>query len=295
MKEHSPTETIIDALTLPECPRWHEGALYFSDIMAGRLCRLADDGEVETLFEAKDVRVGGIGFLEDGDIVAVLQNRRTVVRIHAGETSPYADLSGLVRFGLNDMIVGDGLAYISQPGFDLFGDGFEGQGGLTDMLLIGADGSPSIVASDLHGPNGMAITQDGKWLFVAESGGGKISEFSIGPEGALLKCRTFAMLPGNAFPDGICLDDSGGVWAAAPLAREEGWGSFVVRLVEDGSATDIVRMKPGRHALACAFGGEGRNTLFVCTTESISGDDAFAPGKGRIEAIRLDYSGSGKP
>ena len=109
---------LVEGLTLPECPRWREGALYFSDIQAGRVHRHRD-GATELVAEFDDF-VGGLGFLPDGDLLCVLSKSRTLQRIAESGPSLHADLSGLCRFVLNDMVVRGGRAYVSQPGFDIW-------------------------------------------------------------------------------------------------------------------------------------------------------------------------------
>ena len=32
-----PSEIVVDQLAMPEAPRWHQGALYFSDVWNGRV------------------------------------------------------------------------------------------------------------------------------------------------------------------------------------------------------------------------------------------------------------------
>ena len=42
-------ETILDNLVFGEGPRWHDGALYFSDVYANEVARLLPDGSRERL------------------------------------------------------------------------------------------------------------------------------------------------------------------------------------------------------------------------------------------------------
>lgn len=288
-------EIVLDGLNLPECPRWHDGALYFSDIAAGRVCRLGAEDRAELLYEDGGDFTGGLGFLEDGDLVTVLSKQRRLLRIGRGGNAVHADLSGLCRFVLNDMAMHGGRAYVSQPGFDIWADELRAMPDPTDLIVVHPDGSAAIAASDMMSPNGMAISPDGRTLYVAESTGMRITCFDIDPaSGALSNRRLFATLPDGGLPDGICLDDQGAVWAAVPVAvtpTSYGTGPGVIRLVEGGEATHVVPVGEGRRALACAFGGADRASLHICTVPDFEGVAALSAGQGRLERMSPGFRG----
>lgn len=300
MIEISDVETVVEGLTLPECPRWHDGALYYSDIRAGRVWRFAEGGTPELLYQSPDDFVGGLGFLDNGDLICVSSKRRALLRIEDGAGEVHADLSGLCPFVLNDMAVADGRAYVSQPGYNIWDDQTAGFPPPTDILLAGPDGSVSVAADGMLSPNGMGISADGRTLYVAESTGLRILAFTIDPaSGALSDRRVFADLPGGAIPDGMCLDDAGGVWAAVPVAYVDGQvlpGQGVMRVVEGGEATHLVKLGEGRRALACAFGGADREWLYICTTAEFAGHSDMQAGQGRIDRVRVEgLRGAGVP
>jgi sugar lactone lactonase YvrE len=193
------------------------------------------------------------------------------------------------------MVVHEGRAYVSQPGFDIWGAEMRGAPEPTDLILVDEQGSADVVASGLLSPNGMSISPDGATLYVAECTGLRVSAFDIEAGGALSGQRTFAELPQGAIPDGICLDAEGAIWAAAPVAAQPAMaaGPGVIRLAPDGAATHLAPMAEGRRALACVLGGPDRRTLFICTVADFA--HGFAPGSGRIEQVRVDVPGAGVP
>jgi len=294
-----PPEVVVDGLTLPECPRWRDGALYFSDIAAGRIYRLGADGKAELLYESQADFVGGLGFRQDGDLLAVLSKGRQLVRIGKDGPTAFADLSSLCRFVLNDMVVVGDRAYVSQPGFDIWAEEPHGMPPATDLIVVEANGRAKIAGSELMSPNGMAVSPDGGTLYVAESTAMRITAFALDPAtGALSDRRVFGVLPDGGIPDGICLDSEGAVWAASPVAWTPtfyGAGRGVFRLVEGDEATHLVPVEKGRRALACAFGGADRRSLYVCTVPDFEGSAATSAGKGRIERVSLDFAGAGVP
>ena len=44
-------ETLMSGLSFTECPRWHDGRLYFSDFYTQRVLAVALDGKIETIAE----------------------------------------------------------------------------------------------------------------------------------------------------------------------------------------------------------------------------------------------------
>ena len=175
MKILKAPETIFEGLNLPECPRWKNGALYFSDIAGGRVFKLYPDDKVERIFQSDVDYIGGLGFSEDGGLVAVSSKQRKLLRLSQGGSVDYADLSSLCRFVLNDMVMQDDRCFVSQPGFDIWSGHADGMPDLTDIIGVHPNGEPYIAASEMASPNGMAISPDGQTLYVAESTAMRIS------------------------------------------------------------------------------------------------------------------------
>jgi sugar lactone lactonase YvrE len=289
-------EIAADGFAMPEAPRWHDGAFYFSDVWSGRVLKMTSDGGLTVVADFPGKHASGLGFLPNGDMLTVLMGDRQVMRITQGHSVLHADLKPLTRFHINDMVVDrQGRAYVSQPGFDMWAERIEPQ--TTDIILIEPDGRARIAASGLNSPNGIAITPDGATLFVAESSAGRISTFAIVADGSLSGHRVFAQLPDGGIPDGICLDDSGGVWAGVPvsLAGLEGHGLGVQRIVEGGTVTHTIPVSAGHRALACVFGGDDRRSLHICTADVVRPDQAPAAKAGRVERVRLGFRGAGLP
>ncbi|SMD27298.1 SMP-30/gluconolactonase/LRE family protein [Kibdelosporangium aridum] len=251
--------------TWAECPRWHEGALWFSDMYAHRILRLDADGVPETIVDCStrtsvngtEVIPGGFGWLPDGRLIVTSMHERLVLAFDGAGLSEYADLRDLATGPINDMVVdAEGRAYVTQLGFELFAGEAPKDSAL---LVVEPDGTVGALKElgGFAGANGIAVSGDGSRVVTAEAFANRITVLDRDKNGRLSGRRVFADTP--SLPDGICLDDDGGVWAGMPSVPA------VARFVEGGAITDIVRFSL-EQALppACVLGGTDRRTLFIC-------------------------------
>ena len=109
----------VKGLAFPESPRWHDGALWFSDFYERRVSRVTPDGQVEPVVDVPG-QPSGLGWLPDGRLLVVSMNDRRLLRLDGRSLVEVADLSGLAPAPCNDMLVdARGRAYIGNFGFDL--------------------------------------------------------------------------------------------------------------------------------------------------------------------------------
>jgi len=274
---------LLAGLSFPEAPRWREGRLFFSDFYTHEVAAVDLAGKRE-LIALVPGQPSGLGWLPNGRLLIVSMVDRKLLRLDSGGPTALADLSGLAGGWCNDMVVdGEGRAYVGNFGFDRYAGEKPRP---AKLIRVDPDGAVSAVADDLHFPNGMVITPDGRTLIVGESRGRRLTAFDIGPGGTLSGRRLFADLAPN-LPDGICLDAEGAVWSADPLRNE------LIRVNEGGEV--IGRISAGeRCAVACMLGGPDGRTLFVCTNTTI-GPEAAQARAGRIEVTRVDVPHAGLP
>jgi sugar lactone lactonase YvrE len=279
------TTVLLDGLAFPECPRWHDDRLYFSDQHDKRVIAMDDDGKHETIVEVAG-QPSGLGWLPDGRLLIVAMNERRVLRREPdGTLVEHADLSSLAPASCNDMVVdATGRAYVGNFGFDMYGGE---KPRTTNVVAIDPDGTAWTAADDIAFPNGSVITPDGKTFLVGESMASRIRAFDIGADGRLSNARVWAEFSGVAV-DGMCLDAEGAVWFACPFTGR------VIRIREGGEIVDEVQ---GSHAFAyaCMLGGADRRTLFVCTAPDHVPAKTLAARAGRIEAVTVDVPGAGLP
>ncbi len=249
--------------TWPECPRWHDGAFWFSDMYTHRLLRLDEQGREVVVIDASDrtsvngseVILGGFGWLPDGRLIVTSMHERVVLVWDGTELSEYADLRALATGPVNDMVVdAEGRAYVTQLGFELF----EGEAPKDSHLLVVEPDGQASALTDLGGfscANGIAISADGSRVVTAEAFANRIAVLDRDAGGRLSNRRVFAQTP--FLPDGLCLDADGAVWVGMP-------GVGAARVLEGGTFTHFVPV-PADQGLspACVLGGPERRTLYI--------------------------------
>jgi sugar lactone lactonase YvrE len=274
---------LATGFVFPECPRWRDGALWFSDCHDGQVIKLDPSGKVLEQFEVPG-GPAGLGWLPDGDMLIVSIDDICVYRRDkSGKLTCYADLSKVHRFHTNDMVVdGVGNAYVGEVGFRM---GQEDPR-TTCIALVRPGGTVEIATKDVFTPNGSAITADGKQFILAESQPRTISSYTIGADGKLSNKTLFAQLATNDIPDGMCYDDQGCVWAASPFSNS------VIRIRAGNGVIDRIPM-PNTRAYACAFGGADRKDLFVCCAPDHDPKIVRAARGGAIAVVKTTVRGAG--
>ncbi|WP_420640055.1 SMP-30/gluconolactonase/LRE family protein [Candidatus Poriferisocius sp.] len=286
-------QTILEGLNFSEGPRWHDGALWFSDMHAHRVVRTDLHGNAETVAVVDWDDPSGLGWLPDGRLLVVAMSTQKLLRQEPdGSMVEHADLSPLAIGDINDMIVrSDGTAYIGDMGFRIHNGG---ERRTAQTLMVSPDGVASVGAGGLEAPNGHILTPDESTLIVAESSAYRLTAFDVAADGSLSNRRTYAeLVPESdavavAPPDGICLDAQGAVWVADPVGRR------VFRVLPGGEVTDSYDMAP-KMPVACVLGGEDRRTLLICAADDWKREVVTASASGAIYATEAAVAGAGKP
>jgi sugar lactone lactonase YvrE len=282
----SPKDTpkiLLDGLTFPEGPRWHDARLWFSDFYTHRVIAVDAQGRAETVATVPQ-QPSGLGWGADGALLIVSMLDRRLLRLKNGALETVADLAPWATGPCNDMVVdAKGRAYVGNFGFD------RGKGEperTTCIVRVDPDGRAQPAAQDLMFPNGTVITPDGRTLVVGETFAHRLTAFDVSADGSLSKRRVWADLP-DVFPDGMCLDAEGAIWVA------DARGKRVLRVFEGGRIAGTV--STGEQGVyACMLGGAERRTLYLCTSSN-SGPGQAAKRDGRIETVSVDVPGAGLP
>ena len=114
--------TLLDGRAFLEGPRWHDDALFVSDMHAGEVLRVTRGGDAEVVARVPG-SPSGLGWLPNGSMLIVsMDDRKLLLGLDDGMVGEAADCSGLAPNEINDMVVDQhGNAFISQFGFDFHG------------------------------------------------------------------------------------------------------------------------------------------------------------------------------
>ena len=290
---------LISGLSFTECPRWHDGRLYFSDFYTHRVLAVTLDGTMETIAEVPG-QPSGLGFLPDGRMLIVSMRDRKILRRELdGSLVEHADLSGLAPWHLNEMLVDHhGRAWVGNFGFDLMGGA---NATTTNLTRIDRDGRAEVAAVGLGFPNGMVLTSKGNTLIVAETTMNRLSAFDVA-SGALGKRRTWAAFGDppkstkiaeifsqvDVAPDGICLDADEAIWVADAKRNR------LIRVAKGGEILDEVSTD-GVGVFACMLGGKDGRTLFACVAPTFDEAEASANHGAAIWMAQVDVRRAGLP
>ncbi len=298
MNDRASTEArpLVDGLHFGECPRWHAGRLWYVDFYAGSVRSVGEGGDDRVELEVPG-EPAGLGWMPDGNLLVVSRKQRVVFRLEVdGKLVEHGDLKPIATFYGNDMVVDrDGRAYVGNFGFDL--DRFIEERGpvalvtppgppTASLVRIEPDGSAHVAAEDLHFPNGMVITPEGRTLIVAETLASRLTAFDVGDDGELSGRREWATLS-RCSPDGICLDAAGRVWVANARYPE------CILVAEGGDVVD--RVSTSQPSFACMLGGADRSTLYVMTAPTGTESVVSMERSGRIEQAPVEVGGAGLP
>lgn len=276
----------LDGFLYPECPRWHQGSLWFSDQHSGNVYEYSAEGEILSTIEVPG-NPSGLGWKPDGSLLIVSMKNKCLYRYsgQGSELEPYADFSQWHGGHSNDMVVDkQGRAYVGNIGYDFYA-GEDNRD--TVLTMVDTNGVVSVVADAVNVPNGSVITEDDRQLILAESLQGRLTEFTINADGSLVNRRVFAQLDGHV-PDGICLDRQGCVWAASPFTQS------VVRVNRNGDIINTVETGD-INPYACVLGGKERRTLFICCAADDDPAQTVINKSGAIYRVDLPVAGAGIP
>lgn len=275
-------DLLADGFVFPEGPRWHQGALWLSDMHGETVHRVSLDGQVENVLTLSGDKPSGLGFLPSGELLVVAMRARQILRhdVRHGATSTrvHADLSRLATHELNDMVVdAEGRAWVGT---------LHAEPDVGVLIRVDPDGTSTIAATRMQVPNGTVLTEDGR-LIVTESKGRRYTSFDIESDGELTGRRVLLEYP-DAAGDGLALDAEGGLWSALPLGRA------FIRLLPGVGVTHRIDMGD-QMAVACALGGPDRRTLFLLSAPHWDAAELAGRREGRVEMLTVDVPGAGLP
>lgn len=254
--------------TFTEGPAWsRDGALLFSDIPENKIWRWRA-GQRTELYRDNSNGANGNAFDSRGRLYTCEGHTRRVTRTERnGKVDILADnWQGKKLNEPNDIVVRrDGHAWFTDPAFGSADERRELD--FYGVYHISAKGALEVIAKPKGRPNGIALSSDGRTLFVTNSDERNIRAYDLDRSGAATNERVIvADIPG--VPDGMRVDEAGNLYVAAKdlyIYARDGHLLRDIPLPETPSN--------------CAFGDEDLESLFVTARTS-------------VYRIRLDVKGA---
>ena len=195
----------------PEGPLWHDAKLYYVEY--DRNTVTVWDGKSNRVFATlKGCGPSAVIRMPRGEFLTTCYDSGTIGRLSAdGKPLPAWDHDNQGRkfVGPNDFALDhDGGIYFTCSGEP-------GKSGNSNVFYIAADGTISLAAPDMHNANGIALSLDGKTLYVIETDENRLLRFAVERAGKLSGRQLFLNLDelthhvGHIYPDGVKIDSHG--------------------------------------------------------------------------------------
>jgi gluconolactonase len=278
----SGVKTLNDDAHYPEGPVWFQGKLYYVEY--DRNTVMTWDGKRNAVFSSdKGCGQSAVVPAAHGEFLTTCYDNGTIGRMSAdGKVLPpfTHDRDGNKFTGPNDFAP-DALGGIY---FTASGTPPEARDG--KVFYIAADGTITLKAGDLHNANGLAVSKDGKTLYVVETSEYQLVKFKIGPDASLSDRQIFVNLDDlthhvvHIYPDGVKINSRGEIYIGQS-ARETGVPlAGVIFIVDAGGRLLRELTLPSLQVPNFAFSPDEK-TLYVTAVDQID----KSPYRGKLYSI----------
>lgn len=255
-----------------EGPVWFKDRFVFSDVPKNTAYAWKRGETAPTVFlqpsgtdEPSDLQ-GSNGLAVDakGNLLLCQHGARRVGQsLGDGKFKPLATTFDGKKFNSpNDLVVGaDGTVYFTDPPYGL-PKGQKAEQGFHGVYKLATDGKVSLVTKEVQWPNGIALSNDQKTLYLAVSDNAKTRVTACGLDGTGLRDVFVAQSlkkadrPGGC--DGMKVDERGNLWTTGP-------GGVLILTPEGKHLGTILFHQPTANL---AWGEDGK-TLFVTSNHDV--------------------------
>lgn len=260
-----------------EGPVWVKegGYLLFSEIPKNQILKWAPGKAVSVYMEPSgytgaaaftgaEPGTNGLMIDAEGRLVMCCHGDRMIRRIekNGAATILAAGYQGRRFNSPNDLVYhSNGDLYFTDPPYGL-PNRFDDPGRGMDwcgVYRLSKDGTVTLVTKDIAAPNGIALSPDGRTLYVAQSNpqAANWTAFDLKADGTFSKGRIFhdateSVGKWRGVPDGMTVDAKGNIWGSGP--------GGVMILSPEGKL--LGRIVTGQATSNCTFGEDG-SSLFI--------------------------------
>jgi gluconolactonase len=245
-----------------------DGSILFSDI-GNRILRYDPKTGKTTVFREPSGRANGMMFDGRGRLIVaeganVGGNRRVTITERDGTIRALADRYNDKRFNSpNDVAVDkDGRVYVSDPRY--VGDEPR-ELDIEGVYVISLEGYVTGLDLSVSKPNGLAISPDGKTLYVSDNSARRrvLIAARIGDRGKVAEPKVIHDFGNQRGIDGMTVTTDGRIVAAAGSGEKAG----VYVFSPQGKLLEVIPTPEGPANVE--FGGEDGKTLYICAGRSL--------------------------
>ena len=184
------------------------GNLYVVDLAWGRIFKVDSKGGFEVVIEY-DGEPNGLAMHKDGRLF-IADHKLGILYLKDGKTVPVVSRHHQQHFkGVNDLT------------FDSEGNLYFTDQGVTDLAdpsgcvyRYAVSGKLQQLANCIPSPNGLVFSES--LLYVAATRANAVWRLPIAPDGKVVRMGVYLQLSGGRGPDGMAMDESGGLAVAHP-------------------------------------------------------------------------------
>jgi gluconolactonase len=272
-----------DDASYPEGPVWYHGKLYYVEY--GRNAVTVWDGRTNQRFWSQPgCGQSAVITTNQGEFLATCFDNGTIGRFDAmGRTLPaYAhDKDGNTFSGPNDFAPdGTGGIYFTASGDMTHGPVTDGK-----VFYIASNGTITQKITDIHNANGIAVSKDGRTLYVVETDENRLLQFDIARDGSLSGRRVFVNLDEltghlvHIWPDGVKIDSRGEIYIGQSPRETHVPLSGTIFVVDSQAQLKRKLVLPSLQVPNLAFSPDEK-TLYVTAV-----DELEKPYRGKLYSI----------
>lgn len=268
---------------LGEGPRWDAsaGRLLWVDIEA-RALHLFDPAREDDRVISVGSRVGAAAPTQGGNVLVALADRLAMVDLDDESVNTVVEIPHGEGMRLNDGACDPaGRFWVGSMALDQ-------TSGAGALYRYSSAGGLDRVLENVTVSNGLGWSPDGVTMYYIDTMTYRVDRFDFEPSsGALSNRRPFVVIErGAGIPDGLAVDDEGGVWVAL-------WGGAAIRRYDPDGSLDRVLAVPADYVTACCFGGDEGRSLYVTTASVDLSTEKLRqqPLAGTVFVSEVDVSG----
>lgn len=263
-------EILATGFNWSEGPVWRDGQILFSDVPENTVFGWKEGSTSAATFlkpsgslNSEGQGSNGLAVDAEGNLILCQHGERRIARLEKdGSFTSLADNYQGKRFNSpNDLVIAkSGTLFFTDPPYGMK-KGTEPDAPYHGIYRLGTDGKVSLIIEDIRWPNGIALSQDQKTLFIAVSDkdANRIMAYDLQEDGSVKNGRVFF----NAQPlksnerkggcDGMKVDTQGNIWTTGP------GGVLIISPKGQHLGTILTGQNTGN----CAWGGPEKDTMYI--------------------------------